>query len=77
MNASNQQPPPRQPRRTWRVSRRLDAVQVQHRGRKRALVVELDTRAGTLCVRLQGCRKRRKYLVADLYQPGQQMALSL
>lgn len=46
--------------------RRLDA-KIHYRAKDRAIVIEIDRAAGTLSVRLHGCRKRRVYSAADLW----------
>jgi hypothetical protein len=51
-----------------KLSRRLDGSQVTYRGKARAVVVEIDRAAGTVAVRLHGCKTRRLYAAADLWK---------
>jgi hypothetical protein len=48
-----------------KITRRF-ATKVKHRGEERPVIAELDLDAGTIRVRLLGCRKRKTYNVADL-----------
>jgi len=66
---------PRKQRRTWLVSRRLESPGAVVQGKARRLVVKLNLRTGELWVRAEGCRRRKKYAVSDLWSVGQQLSL--
>ena len=48
---------------------RWTRAKVHYLGKDRNVVVELDRERGLISLRLSGCKTRRVYSVADLYQP--------
>jgi hypothetical protein len=54
----------------------VKAATVEHRGKLRPCVVQLDPSTGMLHVRPQGCRKGKTYSIADLFTWGQQLHAS-
>ena len=42
---------------------------INYRGQDRNLIVEIDRETGNISIRLHGCKTRRTYNAADLYQP--------
>jgi len=53
-------------------------AKVNYRGKDRNIVVELDREKGLVAIRLQGCKTRRTYAVADLWNPvSPQLSLPL
>lgn len=48
------------------ISRFCNGGTVEYRGKKRRVIVELNTNAGTATVRLEGCRLRKVYNLVDL-----------
>lgn len=62
------------------IARRFPGALVVHAGRAREVIAELNLTAGTIAIRLQGCKRRKVYQVADLalFKPGTpQLALQL
>ncbi len=52
--------------------------QIEYRGQKRNIIVEIDQEKSTISFRLFGCKTRRTYHAADLYQPvSPQLSLPL
>lgn len=58
-----------------KITRVVPGAKVRHLGVDRAVVLELDTVAGTVAVRLEGCRIRKTYFIQDLFQWGPQLKL--
>ena len=42
---------------------------IKYRGKDRNIIVEIDRQTGNISIRLHGCKTRRTYNAADLYQP--------
>lgn len=53
-------------------------TKVNYRGQDRNIIVEIDRESGNISIRLHGCKTRRTYHAADLYQPvSPQLSLPL
>ncbi len=50
-----------------KISRIFPGATVIYRGKARHVIAELNTEAGTIIVRLDGCRRRKTYTVTDLW----------
>ena len=48
------------------VSRTFSTATVEYRGRQRPVVVELHLDSGFIEMRLEGCRRRKRYAAIDL-----------
>lgn len=49
---------------------RSTRAKINYRGKDRNVIVEIDREKGLVALRLKGCKTRRIYAVADLYQPA-------
>ncbi len=58
-----------------RAQRMMPTQLIEHQGKQRAVIVEVDPVAGTVSTRLEGCRKRRVYAAKDLQHWGAQLQL--
>ena len=66
--------------RTKKISRIFEGASVIHRGKPRRVIAEINITSGTILFRLEGCRRRKTYNVADLatFKPSSpQLALQL
>ncbi len=67
-------------RKRTQISRAFPGASVIYRGKARKDIAEINTAAGTIIIRLDGCRRRKTYNVADLwlFKPASpQLALQL
>lgn len=58
-----------------RISRTMESVTVEYRGKHRPVIVEIDLDAGTIATRLADCSQRKTYSVKDLHCWGPQLML--